>query len=98
MNRRISSGTNYLKLRTKGKSFAKGEQKLARHRDAVCRLCVGKGRSCCFEGACDAITDKCAMRSATLYRVSMGSHGERKCGYGLQLREKQKAKRTYGLP
>src|ERR1700683_5715340 len=78
-------------------SFGKGESKLARHRDAVCRLCRREGQKLFLKGL-RCFTEKCAIEKRNFVP---GQHGQARrpktSGYGLQLREKQKVKRTYGL-
>lgn len=68
---------------------------MARYKDAVCRLCRREGMKLFLKGA-KCFTDKCAVEKRNF---SPGQHGrDRKAkivGYGLQLREKQKAKRIY---
>jgi len=68
---------------------------LARYRDAVCRLCRREGMKLFLKGA-KCYTDKCPIEKRNF---APGQHGkDRKAkivGYGLQLREKQKAKRMY---
>jgi len=68
---------------------------LARYRDAVCRLCRREGMKLFLKGA-KCFTDKCPIEKRNF---APGQHGkDRKAkivGYGLQLREKQKAKRMY---
>ena len=68
---------------------------MARYRDAVCRLCRREGMKLFLKGA-KCYTDKCPIEKRNF---APGQHGkDRKAkvvGYGLQLREKQKAKRTY---
>ena len=75
----------------------KGESKLARHRDAVCRLCRREGQKLFLKGL-RCFTEKCAIEKRNFIP---GQHGQSRrpkvAGYGLQLREKQKVKRTYGL-
>src|SRR6201993_313468 len=75
----------------------KVENKLARHRDAVCRLCRREGQKLFLKGL-RCFTDKCAIEKRNFVP---GQHGQSRpakiAGYGLQLREKQKVKRTYGL-
>ena len=70
---------------------------MARHRDAVCRLCRREGQKLFLKGL-RCFTDKCAIEKRNFVP---GQHGQSRrakvAGYGLQLREKQKAKRTYGL-
>ncbi len=70
---------------------------MARHRDAVCRLCRREGVKLFLKGL-RCFTDKCAIERRNFVP---GQHGQSRrpkmAGYGIQLREKQKAKRTYGL-
>jgi small subunit ribosomal protein S4 len=68
---------------------------LARYKDAVCRLCRREGTKLFLKGS-KCFTDKCPVEKRNF---APGQHGkDRKAkivGYGLQLREKQKAKRMY---
>jgi small subunit ribosomal protein S4 len=68
---------------------------LARYKDAVCRLCRREGMKLFLKGQ-KCFTDKCPVEKRNF---APGQHGkDRKAkvvGYGLQLREKQKAKRIY---
>ncbi len=68
---------------------------MARYTGAVCRLCRREGMKLFLKGA-KCFTDKCAIEKRNF---APGQHGrDRKAkivGYGLQLREKQKAKRIY---
>jgi small subunit ribosomal protein S4 len=70
---------------------------MARYIGAVCRLCRREGMKLFLKGE-RCHTDKCAIEKRNFVP---GQHGkERKAktsGYGLQLREKQKARRYYGL-
>ncbi len=70
---------------------------MARHRDAVCRLCRREGQKLFLKGL-RCFTEKCAIEKRNFVP---GQHGQARrpktTGYGLQLREKQKVKRTYGL-
>ena len=70
---------------------------MARHRDAVCRLCRREGQKLCLKGL-RCFTEKSAIEKRNFVP---GQHGQARrpktTGYGLQLREKQKVKRTYGL-
>jgi small subunit ribosomal protein S4 len=63
----------------------------------VCRLCRREGVKLFLKGL-RCFTDKCAIERRNFVP---GQHGQSRraklAGYGLQLREKQKAKRTYGL-
>jgi small subunit ribosomal protein S4 len=76
---------------------AKGESALARHREAVCRLCRREGQKLFLKGL-RCFTEKCEIEKRNFVP---GQHGQSRrsklAGYGLQLREKQKVKRTYGL-
>jgi small subunit ribosomal protein S4 len=70
---------------------------VARHREAVCRLCRREGQKLFLKGL-RCFTEKCAIEKRNFVP---GQHGQARrpktTGYGLQLREKQKVKRTYGL-
>ncbi len=70
---------------------------MARYRGPVCRLCRREGAKLFLKGdRCQS--PKCAIEKRNF---APGQHGKsrrgRVQGYGLQLREKQKAKRAYGL-
>ncbi len=68
---------------------------MARYTEAVCRLCRREGMKLFLKGA-KCFTEKCPVEKRNF---APGQHGrDRKAkvvGYGLQLREKQKAKRIY---
>jgi len=70
---------------------------LARYRDAVCRLCRREGVKLFLKGQ-RCLTDKCAIEKRNF---APGEHGKARrpklVGYGLQLREKQKVRRFYGI-
>ena len=69
---------------------------MARYTEAVCRLCRREGQKLFLKGD-KCYTDKCAM--VTRAKVP-GQHGDgrsKTSEYGLQLREKQKTKRYYGV-
>ncbi len=69
---------------------------MARYREAVCRLCRREGMELFLKGD-RCFTDKCAIKRRG---YPPGQHGQRRpkhSDYGVQLREKQKAKRIYGL-
>lgn len=69
---------------------------MARYRGAVCRLCRREGDKLFLKGE-RCYTGKCAMDRRAF---APGQHGKRRSKmseYGLQLREKQKAKRIYGI-
>jgi small subunit ribosomal protein S4 len=70
---------------------------LARYREAVCRLCRREGMELYLKGD-RCFTEKCAIKRRG---YPPGQHGQRRMkkhsDYGVQLREKQKARRIYGL-
>ena len=70
---------------------------MARYRDAVCRLCRREGIKLFLKGQ-RCLTDKCAIEKRNF---APGQHGKSRrpkiVGYGLQLREKQKVRRLYGI-
>ncbi|HEY7816854.1 MAG TPA: 30S ribosomal protein S4 [Vicinamibacteria bacterium] len=70
---------------------------MARYRGPVCRLCRREGMKLFLKGE-RCFGPKCAIEKRNF---APGAHGKtrraRIQGYGLQLREKQKVKRTYGL-
>ena len=69
---------------------------MARYTDAVCRLCRREGQKLFLKGD-RCYTDKCA---ADRRPHPPGQHGQgrtKTSEYGTQLREKQKAKRYYGV-
>jgi small subunit ribosomal protein S4 len=70
---------------------------VARYIGPVCRLCRREGMKLFLKGE-RCYTDKCAIEKRN---VPPGQHGRSRkakmVGYGVQLREKQKVKRTYGV-
>ena len=69
---------------------------MARYTGAVCRLCRREGQKLFLKGE-RCYTDKCGL---TRRAYAPGQHGQGRkklSGYGLQLREKQKARRYYGV-
>jgi len=69
---------------------------VARYTDAVCRLCRRENMKLFLKGE-RCLSDKCAINKRN---YAPGQHGQRRAKlseYGLQLREKQKVKRTYGV-
>ena len=69
---------------------------MARIRGSVCRLCRREGLKLFLKGT-RCYTEKCAIERRNF---APGQHGKRRVklqGYGVQLREKQKVKRLYGL-
>jgi small subunit ribosomal protein S4 len=69
---------------------------MARYTESVCRICRREGAKLFLKGS-RCYTKKCAFERRP---TPPGQHGvrRRKVGeYGLQLREKQKVRKTYGL-
>ena len=69
---------------------------MARYTGAVCRLCRREGQKLFLKGD-RCYSDKCAVNKRQ-YAPGQHGHGRKKLSeYGIQLREKQKAKRYYGV-
>jgi len=70
---------------------------MARYIGPVCRLCRREGMKLFLKGE-RCYTDKCAIEKRNF---APGQHGKTRksklAGYGVQLREKQKVKRIYGV-
>ncbi len=70
---------------------------MARYRDANCKLCRREGEKLFLKGT-RCMSDKCALERR---QYAPGQHGQRLrrkiSSYGIQLREKQKVRRTYGI-
>src|SRR5512146_12323 len=70
---------------------------MARYAGAVCRLCRREAMKLFLKGE-RCYTEKCAIEKRNF---PPGQHGKRRAaklvGYGVQLREKQKVKRIYGV-
>src|ERR687897_3273389 len=70
---------------------------MARYTGAVCRLCRREGMKLFLKGE-RCYTEKCAIEKRNF---PPGQHGKSRrskiAGYGIQLREKQKVKRIYGV-
>jgi small subunit ribosomal protein S4 len=70
---------------------------MARYVGPVCRLCRREGMKLFLKGE-RCYTEKCAIEKRNFMP---GQHGKTRrakmAGYGVQLREKQKVKRTYGV-
>ncbi len=69
---------------------------MARYKDAVCRMCRREGTKLFLKGD-RCFTAKCAVEKRA---YPPGQHGQgrtRFSDYGVQLREKQKVRRMYGL-
>ena len=70
---------------------------MARYREANCKLCRREGEKLFLKGS-RCYSEKCAVERR---QYAPGQHGQRMrrkiSNYGVQLREKQKIRRTYGL-
>jgi small subunit ribosomal protein S4 len=69
---------------------------MARYTGAKCKLCRREGEKLYLRGD-RCYSNKCAVERR---KSAPGQHGKRRVkmtGYGIQLREKQKAKRIYGV-
>ncbi len=69
---------------------------MARYRGSVCKICRREGQKLYLKGA-RCYSDKCAFERRP---YAPGEHGQGRTKvsqYGLQLREKQKVRRIYGL-
>ena len=69
---------------------------MARYRDAVCRICRREGDKLFLKGD-RCYSDKCAIARRAYAPGQHGQGRKKSSEYGTQLREKQKAKRYYGL-
>ncbi len=69
---------------------------MARYADAKCRLCRREGMKLFLKSA-RCFTDKCAIERRNYPPGQHGLNRGKLTPYGVQLREKQKAKRIYGV-
>ncbi|SET56738.1 SSU ribosomal protein S4P [Natronincola peptidivorans] len=69
---------------------------MARYTEAVCRLCRREGMKLYLKGD-RCYTDKCAVNKRNFAPGQHGTSRKKLSNYGMQLREKQKAKRFYGV-
>ncbi len=69
---------------------------MARYTGAVCRLCRREGLKLFLKGS-RCFTEKCAIERRNYPPGQHGLGRAKRSAYGEQLREKQKAKRVYGL-
>ena len=69
---------------------------MARYTDADCRLCRREGCKLFLKGD-RCVSSKCAMEKRPVLPGQHGAERKKVTDYGVQLREKQKVKRAYGL-
>lgn len=69
---------------------------MARYIGSVCRLCRREGGKLFLKGE-KCFTDKCAVDKRGYPPGQQGQRRKRVSDYGLQLREKQKLRRIYGI-
>ncbi len=69
---------------------------MARNLDAKCRQCRREGEKLFLKGE-KCFTDKCAIERRNYPPGQHGQKSTRLSGYGVQLREKQKVRRIYGI-
>lgn len=69
---------------------------MARYTGATCRLCRREGMKLFLKGD-RCYTDKCAVARRSYAPGQHGANKKKLSDYGMQLREKQKAKRIYGV-
>jgi small subunit ribosomal protein S4 len=70
---------------------------MARYLEPVCKLCRQFGLKMFFKGT-RCFTDKCSFERRPFVVTAKGTKKKKKISdYGLQLKEKQKARKTYGM-
>ncbi|WP_227764162.1 30S ribosomal protein S4 [Zhaonella formicivorans] len=69
---------------------------MARYKEAVCRLCRREGTKLYLKGD-RCYSDKCAVDRRAYAPGQHGQSRKKQSEYGIQLREKQKARRIYGV-
>lgn len=69
---------------------------MAKYTDADCRLCRREGCKLFLKGE-RCVSSKCAMEKRPVLPGQHGAERKKVTDYGVQLREKQKVKRAYGL-
>ncbi len=70
---------------------------MARYIGSMCRLCRREGEKLFLKGERCYKSDKCAVEKRAYAPGQHGQNRKKMSEYGLQLREKQKAKRIYGV-
>ncbi len=69
---------------------------MARYKESVCRLCRREGAKLFLKGD-RCYSDKCAVERRPYPPGQHGTRRVKQSDYGIQLREKQKARRIYGV-
>ena len=69
---------------------------MARYRGSICRLCRSEGVKLFLKGD-RCYSDKCAFERRGYQPGEHGQRRKKRSDYGIQLREKQKLKRMFGL-
>jgi len=69
---------------------------MARYTESVCKLCRREGEKLFLKGA-RCYTDKCGMERRPYPPGVHGQKRQKRSDYAIQLREKQKLKRLYGV-
>lgn len=69
---------------------------MARYTEAVCKLCRREGVKLFLKGD-RCVTDKCGVERRPFPPGEQGRRRMKQSEYSVQLREKQKARRTYGV-
>ena len=77
-------------------SYFSEDVRLARYTDSVCRLCRRESVKLFLKGD-RCYTEKCAIERRPYIPGVHGQRRQKLSDYAVQLREKQKVKRTYGL-
>jgi len=70
--------------------------KMARYTESVCRLCRREGAKLFLKGE-RCFSEKCSVNRRSYPPGQHSKKGQKKKDYEIQLREKQKAKRIYGV-
>ena len=69
---------------------------MARYTGAVCRICRREGQKLFLKGT-KCFTEKCAFAKRSYAPGQHGQSRKKMSEYGMQLREKQKVRKTYGI-
>lgn len=72
------------------------EKRLARYTESVCRFCRREGEKLYLKGD-RCFSDKCSIERRSYPPGQHGQGRSKLTNYGIQLREKQKVRRIYGL-